>query len=383
MHPTTESPPVDTPPDAEPSEAPQAGATAVADGADAAAVSAPASAVPAQEPVGAAAPIPDLAPAACAAKLAELFPAVFTPGQPQPLKLRIQADIQELAPGTFTRKALSAFLHRHTTSTAYLRALLAAPNRIDLSGQPAGEVATEHRAAATLELQRRRDLFEARRVAERQAQREAQRLAQQAVQGHLQQVQAEPGDALAAPGAAADSRAPHTAPTDTRRPRPPHRDARRGQPTRGDSPRTHAPQGDARRGPSARNEPRRDRATTAPDGRRPQPRPNDTQRAQMPPAPDVRSAQAAHQPAVAPAIAPAQPPQDPQRRDRQALLRAFESTTLTKRNFCALKGLSQAELDAQLALARQDAGSAQPAQEKSPQSQPRRAGAPAPSANRS
>ncbi|MEQ1806460.1 MAG: ProQ/FinO family protein, partial [Burkholderiaceae bacterium] len=107
-------------------------------------------------PAAVVAPVPELSPAACAARLAELFPAVFSPGAPQPLKLRIQADIQERAPGVFSRKTLSGFLHRHTTSTAYLRALVNAPQRIDLDGAPAGEVAGEHREAATAELQRRR-----------------------------------------------------------------------------------------------------------------------------------------------------------------------------------------------------------------------------------
>lgn len=179
------------------------------------------------------APVPELSPAACAARLAELFPAVFTPGSPKPLKLRIQADLQQRAPGVFTRKALSGFLHRHTTSTAYLRALVNTPQRIDLDGLAAGEVAAEHREAAIAELQRRRDLHDARRAAERDAQRAAERAA--------------------------------------------HDEARR-----------------------------------------------------------------------------ARMQQDEQRRERQALLRAFEASTLTRRNFCALKGLTETELDAMLALARQE-----------------------------
>lgn len=177
-------------------------------------------------------PVPELLPAACAARLAELFPAVFTPQRPLPLKLRIQADLQQRAPGVFTRKVLSGFLHRHTTSTAYLKALANAPHRFDLDGAPAGEVAAEHGAAAVAELQRRRALHDARRAAEREAQRAAERTA--------------------------------------------HQEARR--------------------------------------------------------------AQVAH---------------DEQRRELMALLRAFESSTLTKNNFCALKSLTEAELDTRLAQARQ------------------------------
>ena len=180
----------------------------------------------------------ELSPAASAARLAELFPAVFSPGVPKPLKLRIQGDLQLRAPGVFTRKALSAFLHRHTTSTAYLRSLVNSPHRFDLDGAPAGEVAAEHRDAAAAELQRRRELHEARRKAERDAQREAQRQAERA---------------------------------------------------------GRAAQDDARRALAAEGE---------------------------------------------------------QRRQRQALLRAFEASTLSRSNFCALKGLTESELDALLAQAR-------------------------------
>ena len=181
-------------------------------------------------PMADAAPaVADLSPAACAACLADLFPAVFSAGSPQPLKLRIQADIQQRAPGIFTKKALSVFLHRHTTNTAYLRAIVNAPQRIDLDGAPAGEVADEHRLAAVAELDRRRAMHDERRAAERDAQRQAV---------------------------------------------------------------------DASR-----------RAREA---------------------------------------------DDVQRHERAALLRAYETTTLTPANFCALKGLDQAQLDALLAQARLD-----------------------------
>ena len=101
----------------------------------------------------------------CAQQLRRLFPALFD-GPPKPLKLRIQADIQQRAPGTFARKALSAFLHRHTGSTAYLNALVRAPERLDLDGQPAGAISDEHRQAARDELARRRANHEARRQLE-------------------------------------------------------------------------------------------------------------------------------------------------------------------------------------------------------------------------
>ena len=42
------------------------------------------------------------------------------------------------------------------------------------------------------------------------------------------------------------------------------------------------------------------------------------------------------------------------RRGRAALLRAFETTTLTRSNFCALKGMKDDVLEAQLVLAREE-----------------------------
>ena len=189
--------------------------------------------------------VAELSPAACAARLAELFPALFGAGGPRPLKLRIQADIQQRAPGQFTKKTLSIFLHRYTTGTPYLIALSKAPARIDLDGQPAGEIAAEHREAAVAELARRRSMHEARRAAENAARREAEAAARQ----------------------------------------------------------QHAAEADARR-------------------------------------------------------------------DRATLLRAFETTTLTPANFCALKRISEADLQATLALARQERAERPP--EPRPEPGPRR-----------
>jgi hypothetical protein len=104
----------------------------------------------------------EMSPAACAAKLKELFPALFVGGGVKPLKLRVQADIQERAPGVFTKAALSAFLRRHTGSTSYLMAISKARTRFDLDGQPAGDLSDEHRAAAVEELARRRGLQQER-----------------------------------------------------------------------------------------------------------------------------------------------------------------------------------------------------------------------------
>jgi rSAM/selenodomain-associated transferase 1 len=144
---------------------------------------------PAPAPAAAPAPAPtspaDLSPAACAARLAELFPALFGAGRALPIKLRIQNDIQQRAPGVFTRRSLSPFLHRYTTSTAYLKALLNLPHRFDLDGAPAGDIDDVHRQAAATELERRRGLFEAKRAAERAAANEARRAAETAARQQL------------------------------------------------------------------------------------------------------------------------------------------------------------------------------------------------------
>ncbi len=117
----------------------------------------------------------ELSPAECAARLAALFPALFGPPPLKPIKLRIQADIQERAPGQFGKKTLSLFLHRHTTSTAYLKGLALHATRFDLDGQPSGEVAAEHKAAAEAELLRRREIVEAKKAAAREQHREQRR----------------------------------------------------------------------------------------------------------------------------------------------------------------------------------------------------------------
>jgi len=116
----------------------------------------------------------DLSPAACAELLKQHFPALFG-GQPKPLKLRIQADIAQRAPGVFSKASMSAFFRRYTGSTAYLISLGKASQRFDLDGQPAGELSEEHRQLARDELTRRRQV-----TREREQQAQVQQQAQQA-----------------------------------------------------------------------------------------------------------------------------------------------------------------------------------------------------------
>jgi sRNA-binding protein len=233
------------------------------------------------------------------AALAWRFPALFTPGAPKPIKLRIQADIQQRAPGAFTRRQLSVFLHRHTTGTAYLRALVASPQRFDLDGAAAGEVSAEHREAAVAELERRRQIVMERRAAERKARPPAPRL-----------------PPAAAPGPRA------TDPATPARPTPAPRAER---PPRPGGPPQHDPRG-------AHSAPDRRGSKPAAAGHAPEPH-----RAGPAPRPDADPL-----------------PDDPARRERALLLRAWESSPLTLANFCALKGLDRADFEAQIDLARRE-----------------------------
>jgi ProP effector len=117
------------------------------------------------------------------ARLAELFPALFK-GPARPFKLRIQVDIQERAPGEFTKQTLSAFFRRHTGSTSYLQAVAKGEHRFDLDGNPAGELSEEHRQLAQEELARRRE-----RQLERRQQEQADRKAAFKAQAQQQRAQ--------------------------------------------------------------------------------------------------------------------------------------------------------------------------------------------------
>ena len=129
-----------------------------------AATDTPAAASPTPQTPATPAP-PELTPAESAQRLKGLFPALFS-GAPKPLKLRIQTDIQQRAPGQFTRRVLSAFLHRHTGSTGYLLAITRLGQRFDLDGVAVEPISDEHREAATAELTRRRGNQETRRALE-------------------------------------------------------------------------------------------------------------------------------------------------------------------------------------------------------------------------
>ena len=167
---------------AAPASAPAATATPVIESATESATEPAAETNAGAPPSAAADPSPkaarEMSPGACAELLKQHFPALFG-GQPKPLKLRIQADIAQRAPGVFSKGAMSAFFRRYTGSTGYLIALGKASQRFDLDGQPAGELSDEHRQLAREELTRRRQLTRDRDQ-QAQAQMQAQQQAQQA-----------------------------------------------------------------------------------------------------------------------------------------------------------------------------------------------------------
>ena len=294
-----------------------------------------------------------------------------------PVKLRIHTDIQQRAPGVFTRKSLSMFLHRHTTSTAYIKALLAASTRFDLDGQPAGEIAEEHRAAAVTELDRRKAIVQEKRAAQHRAGPGAQRHTR--APGQPQRAQGadggEPGGTTlgAQDGADQGPQADRPVAADraagapgTEHPRPPRsgprpnnnqpdgrrNEARRspagapGRPPRG--PRPNPDFADGAAGRPARPSSTGFASSDAPASAHPRPAASNAAGGRRP---DARSPN--------PAAAQLAPPQadtsaDPARRERGALLRSFEGSTLTKANFLVLKRMTEADLDAQLTLARQE-----------------------------
>ena len=249
-----------------------------------------------------------ISPAECGARLATLFPALFiapgAPGPYKPIKLRIHTDIQARAPGEFSKRVLGIFFSRYTTTNAYLKALAAqGAQRFDLDGAPAGEIAEEHRNAAAEEIARRQAI-----AAERRAMQQPRR---------APPPQRDPASPAGAPtgDAATDARA--------RPPRPP-------RPQHGDR--------DGR-------EPRRDaRPPRGPAPHRPAPHPQRPSRHDG----DARAQAPSHAQEQTPGPLPA----DPAQRERAMLLRAFEASPLSKANFCALKRISEADLDAALAQAR-------------------------------
>ena len=99
----------------------------------------------------------------------------------QPLAIGIDKQLKERLPG-LERKALRIALGMHTHSLRYLKATEKAPTRVDLDGQPAGELTPEHRSHAAEQvkerLQKQAEQRKLQRQAETQARQHAAKLGQ-------------------------------------------------------------------------------------------------------------------------------------------------------------------------------------------------------------
>lgn len=81
-------------------------------------------------------------------QLAEKYPVIKSS---QPLAIGINKKLAELHP-ELDQKSLRAALFHHTRSFAYVKTLSKAAHRVDLDGQPAGEITDEQRAHAAGQL---------------------------------------------------------------------------------------------------------------------------------------------------------------------------------------------------------------------------------------
>ena len=90
----------------------------------------------------------------------------------RPLALGIHKTIREREP-EINAGELRLAMRLHTTSTRYLKALLAGKERFNLDGLADGEVTEEHRSTADTSLRERFQKAAERRKAEAQAQRTA------------------------------------------------------------------------------------------------------------------------------------------------------------------------------------------------------------------
>lgn len=108
-----------------------------------------------QETIPAASSQPSILPEQARALLARLiqaYPAAFFPFSERrvpPLKIGIYQDLLPIIKAWgYETAVLKYTLRNYTRPLRYQLALLKAPHRIDLQGEPAGEISTEHRQIA-------------------------------------------------------------------------------------------------------------------------------------------------------------------------------------------------------------------------------------------
>ncbi len=103
---------------------------------------------------------------ATVAKLVETFPACFTAeGEALPLKIGIFQDISAhfADDETISNTRLRQALRRYTASWRYLNCVKEGKTRVDLNGEPAGEITAEHAEHAQKQLEESKARAKARR----------------------------------------------------------------------------------------------------------------------------------------------------------------------------------------------------------------------------
>ncbi len=105
--------------------------------------------------------------------LSAKWPEAFNPGAPRPLKIGIHDDIRE-RDHELSDEDLSRALRAYTRTSQYLAALQAGAARIDLEGNPSGEVSDDDAATAKALRRARRARQEATQSPDTKAQPEPQ-----------------------------------------------------------------------------------------------------------------------------------------------------------------------------------------------------------------
>ncbi|UVK48946.1 ProQ/FinO family protein (plasmid) [Mesorhizobium sp. AR07] len=104
--------------------------------------------------------------------LSAKWPAAFNPKAPKPLKIGIHHDIRVLD-GELSDDELRRALRAYTSMAKYLARLDAGAARVDLDGEPAGEVSDADAATAKALLCARKDKQETKQTPEPRAEPEA------------------------------------------------------------------------------------------------------------------------------------------------------------------------------------------------------------------
>lgn len=77
------------------------------------------------------------------------YPGLFDPQRPKPLSMGVHRELAAARPDNVSMKTMRLFLHRHTHSIAYLKAVaMSGAQRYGLDGVPVEPVTQEHQMNA-------------------------------------------------------------------------------------------------------------------------------------------------------------------------------------------------------------------------------------------